>query len=58
MSLDRYYVYVDWMDGETTEGYFIASCKEDAVEQALKGCISRKAILDVCVFKEMRNIKW
>lgn len=55
--MNRYYIYVDWKDGETTEGYFVAKTKEEAVEQALRGC-DRNEILDVCVFKEMLNIKW
>lgn len=55
--MDRYYIYIDWKDGEITEGYFVAKTKQDAIEQALKDC-DRNEILDVCVFKEMRNIKF
>lgn len=56
--MDRYYIYVDWKDGEITEGYFVAKDKQDAVNQALRDCEDRSQILDVCVFKEMRNIRW
>lgn len=56
--MNRYYIYVDWKDGETTEGYYIAKTKEEAVEKALFDCKDRNEILDVCVFKEMLNVKW
>lgn len=55
--MDRYYIYIDWKYGYTTEGYFVATSKEDAIEQALKGADKSK-IFDVCVFKELRNIKY
>lgn len=55
--MDRYYIYIDWKDGETTEGYYVAETKDKAVEQALKFA-DRSEILDVCVFKEMRNVRW
>lgn len=55
--MDRYYIYVDWKDGDITEGYFVAENKQNAIDQALKDC-NREDILDVCVFKEMRNVKW
>lgn len=55
--MDRYYIYVDWQDGDITEGYYVANNKKDAINQALKYA-DRSEILDVSVFKEMRNIRW
>ena len=55
--MDRYYIYIDWKDGDTTEGYFVATNKEDAIKQALKDT-DRSKIFDMCVFKELRNIKF
>ena len=55
--MDRYYIYIDWKNGETTEGFYIAKTKQDAIKQALKNMQSKDEIFDICVFKELRNVK-
>lgn len=55
--MERYYIYIDYKNGECEEGFYVAKTKQEAIDQALKH-LNRDEIFDVCVFKEMRNIKF
>ena len=55
--MDRYYIYIGWKDGDTTEGFYVAKTRQDAIKQALVGA-NKDDIFEVCVFKELRNIKF
>lgn len=55
--MDKYYIYIEWKDGDITEGYYFAKDKQDAVKKVLEGC-DRDEIFDISVFKQIKNIKW